>query len=242
MRKRKSRVGRRTPSYSISLPGIIYIVVFLLVILGSSLLIHHLIEIKSENKKEEKAVTKQVERPELLVDLLTVNEYSRPGLALEQVNGIVVHYTANPGSTAQQNRDYFEGLKDSKATKASAHFVVGISGEIVQCIPTKEIAYASNNRNSDTVAIETCHLDESGQYTKETYDSLVALCAFLCGKFNLTSKNIIRHYDVTGKICPKYFVDHEDAWEDFKADVDAYIEKMGKEVTEVEGEAEDREK
>ena len=30
-------------------------------------------------------------------------------------------------------------------------------------------------------------------------------------------------YDVTGKICPKYFVEHEDAWEQFKADVQQQI-------------------
>ena len=40
---------------------------------------------------------------------------------------------------------------------------------------------------------------------------------------------MIRHYDVTGKICPKYFVDHEDAWELFKGDVKAALEKSDKE-------------
>ena len=43
--------------------------------------------------------------PELDVELLDVNEYSRPGTPLEQINGIVVHYTANPGSSAMANRD-----------------------------------------------------------------------------------------------------------------------------------------
>lgn len=88
--------------------------------------------------------------PPFTVDLLDINEYSRPGIALEKINGIVIHYTANPKSTAKQNRDYFEGLKDSHETKASSHFVVGIKGEIVQCIPSSEISYASNSRNSDT--------------------------------------------------------------------------------------------
>ena len=48
--------------------------------------------------------------PEYETALLSVNEYSRPGDPLEEVKGIVVHYTANPGTTARQNRDYFEGL------------------------------------------------------------------------------------------------------------------------------------
>ena len=88
-------------------------------------------------------------QPEMDIQLLDVNPYSRPGTTIDHVNGIVVHYTANPGSTAQDNRDYFNGLKDSHETSASSNFVIGLEGEIIQCIPTWEIAYASNERNVD---------------------------------------------------------------------------------------------
>ena len=160
------------------------------------------------------------------VDLLTPNKYSRPQTPLEKVNGIVVHYVANPCSTALENRNYFEGLKDqtgSKTTSASSHFVIGLEGEVVQCIPLDEIAYASNNRNSDTISIECCHPDETGKFTDATYDSLVQLTAFLCSKFNLTENDVIRHYDITGKDCPKYFVENEAAWETFRSDVGAVL-------------------
>ena len=160
------------------------------------------------------------------MQLLTVNEYSRPGTKTERINGIVIHYTANPGSTAMQNRNYFEGLKDSHITKASSHFIVGLDGEIVQCIPTWEEAYASNDRNPDTVSIETCHPNEDGKYTQATYKSLVQLTAWLCKKFDLTEKDVIRHYDITGKICPKYFVEDEAAWEKFREDVKIVLAKM----------------
>ena len=166
----------------------------------------------------------KLEQPELDVQLLTQNPYSRPGTATEKINNIVIHYTGNPGTSALQNRSYFESLKDTKERKASSHFVVGLEGEIVQCIPTWEVAYASNNRNSDTVSIETCHLKEDGRYTKETYNSLVQLTAWLCDKFELTEEDVIRHYDVTGKICPKYFVDDEQAWQEFKEDVKQLLE------------------
>ena len=165
-------------------------------------------------------------KPDMNVQLLTGNEYSRPGTKTERIKGIVIHYTANPGSTAMQNRNYFEGLKDSHVTKASSHFIVGLDGEIVQCVPTWEEAYASNERNKDTVSIETCHLKEDGRYTKETYESLVRLTAWLCKKFDLTENDVIRHYDVTGKICPKYFVEDEAAWEKFREDVKIVLEKM----------------
>lgn len=165
-------------------------------------------------------------RPEMEVALLTENPYSRPGDSVSKIRGIVIHYTANPGSTAMQNRNYFEGLKDSHETKASSHFIVGLEGEIVQCIPTWEVAYASNERNSDTISIETCHGSADGSYTEETYQSMVELTAWLCKKFDLTEKDVIRHYDVTGKICPKYFVEHEDVWDDFKQDVGKRLESM----------------
>lgn len=172
--------------------------------------------------------TPKVQRPKFDVALLTPNEYSRPGIVREKTNGIVVHYTANPGSTAMDNRNYFDGLKDSHATYASSHFVIGIDGEIVQCIPLEEMSYASNERNEDTIAIECCHPNKSGKFTEETYQSLVRLVAWLCGEYNLKAKQVIRHYDVTGKQCPLYFVRHEKAWKQFLVDVEDYIEKKGK--------------
>lgn len=166
----------------------------------------------------------KVARPKMDVQLLTINPYSRPGTKSDKIKNIVIHYTANPGTTAEQNRNYFEGLKDSKKTRASSHFIVGLEGEIVQCVPTWEIAYASNERNVDTVSIETCHKTSEGTYTAATYDSLVQLTAWLCEKFTLTERDIIRHYDITGKLCPKYFVEDETAWRQFKSDVKTVLE------------------
>lgn len=165
-------------------------------------------------------------RPEMEVDLLTPNEYSRPETKTSRIRNIVIHYTANPGATAKQNRDYFEGLKDTHLTKASSHFIVGLEGEIIQCIPTWEVAYASNDRNYDTVSIECCHPDETGKFNQATYDSMVRLSAWLCLKFDLTEKDLIRHYDITGKICPKYFVNYPEKWTEFQNDVGKMLEKM----------------
>lgn len=171
--------------------------------------------------------TNTVDAPNYDVQLLTTNPYSRPGTAIDKITGVVVHYTANPGTTAKQNRNYFEGLKDSHATSASSHFVIGMDGEVIQCIPCNEISYASNNRNHDTISIECCIPDDTGKFTDKTYASLVHMVAWLCGRYNLSTKDVIRHYDVTGKLCPKYYVKHEDAWEQFKKDVDAYIVAHG---------------
>ena len=170
----------------------------------------------------------EVQVPEYVkVDLLTPNPYSRPQKPLEEVRGIVVHYVANPCSTARENRSYFEQLKDQtgeNATSASSHFVIGLEGEVVQCVPLTEVAYASNSRNIDTVSIECCHPDETGRFNDATYQSMVKLCAWLCMKFDLTSEDVIRHYDVTGKNCPKYFVENEDAFAAFRDDITQAIE------------------
>ena len=153
-------------------------------------------------------------------DLIPVNPYSRSGELLSSIDGIVVHYTANPGTTAKQNRNYFAGLADGSGTSASSHFIIDTDGTILQCVPMSEIAYASNDRNRDTLSIECCHEDESGKFTKETYQSLVKLTAWLCDTYGLETDQVIRHYDVTGKLCPKYYVEHEDKWETLKKDIE----------------------
>lgn len=162
--------------------------------------------------------------PYIDVELLTPNSYSRPQIPIEQVNYIAIHYTANPGSTAMSNRNYFENLATTQENKVSSHFVVGLEGEVVQCIPTSEMSYATNSRNVDTISIECCHPDETGQFNTATYDSAVKLTAWLCTRFGLTSDQVIRHYDVTGKDCPKYYVENPDAWIQMKSDIAAQIQ------------------
>ena len=162
--------------------------------------------------------------PYIDVELLTPNPYSRPQIPVEQVNYIAIHYTANPGSTAMSNRNYFENLATTQENKVSSHFVVGLDGEVVQCIPTSEMSYATNARNVDTISIECCHPDETGQFNDETYNSAVKLTAWLCTRFGLNSDQVIRHYDVTGKDCPKYYVENPDAWFQMKSDIAAQIQ------------------
>ena len=174
---------------------------------------------------EDIAVPDYVER-----DYIPVNEWSRPGTPLEDINAVVIHYVGNPGTTARANRNYFASLASGKeGTYASSHFVVGLEGEVVQCVPLTEVAYASNTRNGDTVSIEVCHPDETGEFSPVTYDRCVELTAWLCREFKLDpEKDVIRHYDVTGKECPLYYVEHPEAWERLKADVAAELEREEK--------------
>ncbi len=157
--------------------------------------------------------------------LLTPNPYSRPETPVQKVNAIVIHYVGNPGTSAAANRSFFEGLAVSGETYASSNFIVGLEGEILQCVPVNEVAYCSSDRNSDTVSIEVCHPDAEGQFTEASMASLVKLTAWLCEAFHLSADDVIRHYDVTGKECPLYYVHHPEAWEGLKEAVAQEMER-----------------
>ena len=154
---------------------------------------------------------------EITVDLLPINKYTRPGTELKRVNAIVIHYVGNPGTTAKQNWNYFRTLSDTGERSASSHYIIGLEGEIIQCVPLNEISYASNDRNKDTIAIENCHPDATGKFNNNTYESLVKLAAALCRTYGLDPMtDVIRHYDVTGKLCPIYYVENEEEWYQLK--------------------------
>ncbi len=174
-------------------------------------------------QREEVIAANEKSKPVITEDFLTVNEYSRPGEPLEQVNNIFVHYTANPGTSAAQNRSYFENLGITGETSASAHFVIGYDGEIIQCIPLNEIGYAVMKRNYDSVSIECCYLTDDGKFTDATYQSLIRLCAWLLNEYGLAPEDMMRHYDEGGKKCPLYYVENEEAWNQFLRDLENYI-------------------
>lgn len=164
------------------------------------------------------SVPENVKVPDYVdVQLIDIDGEARRGVKLEAINDIVIHYVGNPGTTAQQNRDYF----NNPDTYVSSHFVIGLDGEVIQCVPLYEKSSASNDRNRDTISIEVCHPDESGKFTDASYASLIKLTAWLCDAYHLDETHVIRHGDVIEKDCPKYYMEHEDAWLQLKADVAA---------------------
>jgi N-acetylmuramoyl-L-alanine amidase len=164
--------------------------------------------------------------------LLTINKYSRPGVPLRAVKGIVIHWVANPKTTAEQNRNYFENLKlqsEKSPTYAGAHFIIGLEGEVVQCLLENEMGYhvgavkytpralaeLSSYPNDCTLGIELCHINWDGEFTPETLKAAKELILDLCERYSLGKNSIYRHYDITRKECPRYFVLHSDRWVNF---------------------------
>ena len=198
----------------ISAPVLIFLIIFAMILVTTVVLI---IAKGSDSAPQ----NRPAKAPKIEQRIIKMSDYTYDGEALGEVKNIVVHYVANPGSTAIANRNYFNSLSDGHGVSASAHFIVGLDGEIIQCVPTDCVAWANGSRESNkhSISIECCHPTEDGHFNEKTLASLRQLIAWLCEKYSLSKDAIIRHYDVTGKDCPRYFVAHPDEWEAFKDSV-----------------------
>lgn len=157
---------------------------------------------------------------------ITPNKYSRPQKKIGQIKNIVIHWIGNAGTTAENNAKYFDGLKVGKKNStgeyiyASSHYIIGNDGVVVRCVPESEVAYHASKANNYSIGIEVCHPDNTGKYTDAAYKVLIELLVDLCKRYKLEpTQAIIRHYDVTGKDCPRYYVKNPNEWKKLKQDV-----------------------
>ena len=190
------------------------------------------------------------EEYKIITALLDPNIYSRPQSKMLGIKGICIHWVGNANSKAMGNRNYFNNLKSQTGKPrryASSHEVIGLDGEVVICIPKNEVAFhaggsnykaraktlLSSSPNRYLYGIETCHPDWEGKFNDKTYSTLINRVADLLIEFNLKpSKDTIwRHYDVTGKDCPKYYVQNPKEWDKLINDITKrYNEKVNKKV------------
>ncbi|MBY0053041.1 N-acetylmuramoyl-L-alanine amidase [Brevibacillus agri] len=174
--------------------------------------------------------------------MLLTNKNARPGTKITP-RGLVIHWTANEGkgANAVANRNYF----NKPTTEASAHYIVD-DKQIVRCLPEGEMAYhvgaksykpdalklLSSYPNNCTIGIEMC-VNQDGNFQK-TYENTVVLAADILKRYGWGVDNLWRHFDITGKNCPAYFVSDDfarkytgltaaQAWEKFKDDVQKKI-------------------
>lgn len=143
---------------------------------------------------------------------------------------IVWHYTANDGDTDEANGKYF----NSPNRNASAHYFVD-DDSVTQSVPDNYVAWSvGGNRysnykttggaklygiakNANTLNIELCDTQKNGIYniSDKTLANAIALTKDLMKKYNIPIENVIRHFDVTGKSCPAYYVDNN-KWNEVK--------------------------
>jgi N-acetylmuramoyl-L-alanine amidase len=163
---------------------------------------------------------------------LKVNPYTNPDIANTEVRGVVWHYTASQGATAENIAKYFNGTCIVNKRYASAHDVIDAK-EVINMIKYNRIAYHAHDRNRQrldrrrygsnanftTLGVELC-IDKNGKLQKETYALAVLHGAFLMKKFNLNPiEHNYRHFDVTGKNCPAFWISDPTEFEKFKQDI-----------------------
>jgi N-acetylmuramoyl-L-alanine amidase CwlA len=131
---------------------------------------------------------------------------------LSNIQYIVIHYTGNDGDTDENNGKYFQ----NNVLKTSAHYFVD-SDSITQSVPDNFVAYhcGANTykhkdcRNFNSIGIEICDDVRNGTIypSEQTIQNVLELTRTLMKKYNIPAEHIIRHFDVTGKLCPAYWVD-----------------------------------
>lgn len=162
-----------------------------------------------------------------------VNRYTRPGLKLSGVKGIVMHWTATPGASALNERNYFNGTCIADKRFASAHYFVDRK-EAQLIIPENEVAYHAHdqnrcyvsflkpNANTKAIGVEMC-VEKNGQIHSETIQNAAEVVADLCRRYDLSTDKIVRHYDVTNKSCPAPWVRDSSQLAAFRKKVDSIL-------------------
>lgn len=171
-----------------------------------------------------------VQKPEMIEKFMKINKYGRPGTKRRRTTKIAWHFTGQHDVSAKNTVSYFSNVVangyrvNGRYIYASSHLVMGLEGEIYHIIPFNEIAYTTNSANAYSVGVECATTGSDDHYTDKEYVSMIKTGAWLAKLYGLDPrKDFIRHYDVTGKICPRYFVNHKSQWEQFKLDCYNYM-------------------
>jgi len=188
----------------------------------------------------------------LIEHFTTVNTTAK---ANREIKYIVIHYTAGVSSSGKSDENIASWFSRAEA-KASADFIVDddsvtqFNGDIKNRYTwhcggnkynTKGGSLYGKCTNSNSIGIEICSNnttkkatnpnDESWFFTKETINNAIELTKKLMAEYNIQAGNVIRHYDVTGKLCPGIVgwnadSGSEDDWHKFKAALTAMEEEV----------------
>lgn len=151
------------------------------------------------------------------------------GLRAKPPAYLVVHYTAVPGDTAENNGRYFSRADTGKT---SAHYFVD-EHQIVRSVPDEYVAYHCGGsyyyhpecRNANSIGVEICTKGGPGNYffDQEALENAKWLLRQLMEKYDIPADRVVRHWDVTHKVCPAPFVGAgAAAWEEFKGGLNVY--------------------
>ena len=135
--------------------------------------------------------------------LIPRGKYNRPGTKSEPKR-VCVHYTGDLGASAERLALFF---CTNVNAQTSSQYVVGTDGEVIRCVPDDEIAYGASGNNAGTIHIEVCYKQTDGRFEEASVKALNELVLYLMARYHIAAKDVVRHYDLTGKRCPAYYVD-----------------------------------
>ena len=148
------------------------------------------------------------------IEFLEANPANFERSRSSSIEWIVMHYTAaSRDDKAKNNALYFK----NNVLESSAHYFVD-DDEIYQSVKDEDTAYHCGAhqyvhpicRNNNSIGVEMCghHKGDEIYASKETLFNAAKLVSELCNKYKIPLDHVIRHYDVTGKLCPIYWIDN----------------------------------
>lgn len=197
----------------------------------------------------------------LTVEQRLISRNFRRCTGRRKIEYIVIHYFGSLG-TAAAVANYF----NTPGIQASAHYCLDEGSAVYQCVEDNNIAWhcgtsgayvhpRCRNENSIGIEVRPYKLDKSTArsaapadwyFQPEIVDNLVVFTQMLMQKYNVPLENVVRHYDVTGKWCPRpwmgddtntyYGTSGNEQWKKFKErlsgeELDMNIEEARKQLT-----------
>lgn len=175
---------------------------------------------------------------------MNINKYLTPYNhdrgSINRIKYLVIHYVGASGGAKANCQWYAGGYRG-----ASAHYFVDFSGEIWQSVEDQNIAWHCGAksylhpecRNANSIGIEMCVRNRGSQadtsrdwyFEEETVTAAIELTKWLMKKYGISPDHVIRHHDVTGKICPNPYVYNQGThtWSDFKQSISDPVKKSG---------------
>lgn len=137
---------------------------------------------------------------------------------------IVIHETDNFSKDAGARKH--AQAQAAGNLSISAHYYVGSDG-VYQTARHEDGTYSVGKKydnhpvpdatNKNTINVEIC-VNSDGNY-KKARENAIELTKFLMQATGIPADRVIRHYDATGKHCPRNMMDAPDLWENFKAQI-----------------------
>lgn len=165
------------------------------------------------------------------------SRYKQSNRKVNDIKYIVIHFTAVDGDSDEAEARNFS----RPGSKSSAHFFVD-DNSITQTVDIKDVAWHCGGSvyndvaktgggklhnictNSNSIGIEMCDTNRNGKYdiTDKTRNNAIKLVRALMEDYDIDINHVVRHFDVTGKYCPRYYCPpygDSKEWDKFKKDI-----------------------